>query len=322
MIIIKDKNKNSDISIIKSSTIAVINGNLNFSKIGYSAEDTSNAYDVLNDAIQYAEVVKKTYTDSKTYQSDAKLIYFPVVDTNNRTSCANMFKNCGSLQYVPPLTISNKCTSLNSMFYGCNLLTSIDVSNFDTSNVTNMAFMFNSCKLITTLDLSNWDISNVTDISSMFSSCSKLTAIDLSNWNTNNVTNMASMFRYCELITALDLSNWNTINVTNMAYMFNSCELITVLDLSNWDVSNVTSMSSMFSSCTSLTNFQAPQNINVNIAFNGCNNLTIDSLLSILNNLTDRTATTTLTCTLGTINLNKLTDEQKAIATAKNWVLK
>ena len=244
MIIIKDKNKNSDISIIKSSTIAVINGNLNFSKIGYSAEDTSNAYDVLNDAIQYAEVVKKTYTDSKTYQSDAKLIYFPVVDTNNRTSCANMFKNCGSLQYVPPLTISNKCTRLNSMFYGCNLLTSIDVSNFDTSNVTNMAFMFNSCKLIT------------------------------------------------------------------------------VLDLSNWDVSNVTSMSSMFSSCTSLTNFQAPQNINVNIAFNGCNNLTIDSLLSILNNLTNRTATTTLTCTLGTINLNKLTDEQKAIATAKNWVLK
>ena len=47
------------------------------------------------------------------------------------------------------------------MFYGCRNLTSLDVSHFDTSNVTNMYYMFYNCSGLTTLDLSSWNCDKV-----------------------------------------------------------------------------------------------------------------------------------------------------------------
>lgn len=50
-------------------------------------------------------------------------------------------------------------------------------------------------------------------------------------------------------------------------------------------------------------------------------NVNIQSLIQILNNLADRTGQTRYILTLGPANLAKLTAEQKAIATNKNWTL-
>lgn len=50
-------------------------------------------------------------------------------------------------------------------------------------------------------------------------------------------------------------------------------------------------------------------------------NINIESLIQILNNLADRTGQTGYILTLGLVNLEKLTSEQKAIATSKNWTL-
>lgn len=50
-------------------------------------------------------------------------------------------------------------------------------------------------------------------------------------------------------------------------------------------------------------------------------NTNIESLIQILNNLADRTGQTRYILTLGPANLEKLTSEQKAIATSKNWTL-
>lgn len=50
-------------------------------------------------------------------------------------------------------------------------------------------------------------------------------------------------------------------------------------------------------------------------------NINIESLIQILNNLADRTGQTRYILTLGAANLEKLTAEQKAIATSKNWTL-
>lgn len=56
-----------------------------------------------------------------------------------------------------------------------------------------------------------------------------------------------------------------------------------------------------------------------------CPKLTVDSLMVVINALYDYVGNndeTTQTCTLGEINLAKLTDEQIAIATLKGWILK
>ena len=50
-------------------------------------------------------------------------------------------------------------------------------------------------------------------------------------------------------------------------------------------------------------------------------NINIESLIQILNNLADRTGQTGYILALGPANLEKLTSEQKAIATSKNWTL-
>ena len=63
------------------------------------------------------------------------------------------------------------------MFKDCSALTTLDVSNFDTQNVTDMSRMFNDCSALTTLDLSSFETQNVTDMSRMFKSCSALTTI-------------------------------------------------------------------------------------------------------------------------------------------------
>ena len=47
-------------------------------------------------------------------------------------------------------------TDMTSMFYGCNAITSLDLSSFNTSNVMNMNSMFDGCSSLTSLDISSF----------------------------------------------------------------------------------------------------------------------------------------------------------------------
>ena len=63
------------------------------------------------------------------------------------------------------------------MFSNCSGLTSLDLSSFNTSNVTSMKSMFEICSGMTSLDLSNFDTSKVTSMYDMFLDCNSLTTI-------------------------------------------------------------------------------------------------------------------------------------------------
>ena len=47
------------------------------------------------------------------------------------------------------------------MFCDCESLTNINLSNFNTENVTNMSFMFYGCKSLTNINLANFNTKNV-----------------------------------------------------------------------------------------------------------------------------------------------------------------
>ena len=49
---------------------------------------------------------------------------------------------------------------MGSMFDGCQSLQKINVSNFDTSNVSDMSYMFSSCKSLTSIDVSHFNTKN------------------------------------------------------------------------------------------------------------------------------------------------------------------
>ena len=50
------------------------------------------------------------------------------------------------------------------MFSGCNSLTNLNLSNFNTQNVTNMSFMFSECDSLTNINLSNFNTQNITNM--------------------------------------------------------------------------------------------------------------------------------------------------------------
>jgi len=142
---------------------------------------------------------------------------------------------------------TSKVTDMSSMFSGMSSLTTLDLSNFNTSKVTDMGTMFAGMSNLTTLNLSNFNTSKVTDMGGMFAHMSNLTNIDLSNFDTSKVTYMGSMFAGMSSLTTLDLSNFNTSKVTYMSDMFSEMLNLTSLDISNFDTSNVTKMNQMFS---------------------------------------------------------------------------
>ena len=195
--------------------------------------------------------------------------------------------------------ITNNNTDYEYLFYKYNG-TELDLSSFDTSNVTNMGFMFYNCSKLTSLDLSNFNTSNVTDMGSMFQFCSKLISLDLSNFDTSKVTDMSSMFAYCSSLISLDMSNCDASKCTGSSSM------------------SIVGTSSL-NACTALVDFIAPKNISAPMNVTYCTALSHDSLMSIINNLI--TVTSSKKLTLGTTNLAKLSDEEKAIATNKGWTL-
>ena len=86
-----------------------------------------------------------------------------------------------------------KLTTCSGMFSGCKGLTSINLSNFDTSNVTAMGSMFYNCTSLTSINLSNFDTSNVTAMGYMFYNCKGLTSIDIRSFSSINLSNCSLM---------------------------------------------------------------------------------------------------------------------------------
>ncbi len=112
-----------------------------------------------------------------------------------------------------------------------------------------------------------------------------------------------------------------TSGFNGMANMFYNCRKLESID--EFYPSVNTKFSGTFSTCYGLTKIIFMSEIAVDgLAISHCSKINKESLMSILNQLKDYTGTgTTKTVTLGTTNLAKLTDAEKAIATQKGWTL-
>ena len=61
---------------------------------------------------------------------------------------------------------------MSDMFSWCSSLTSLDLSNFDTSKITNFDFMFKDCSKLTEITVSNkWVVGTSASTDSMFNNC-------------------------------------------------------------------------------------------------------------------------------------------------------
>ena len=210
---------------------------------------------------------------------------------------------------------TSKGTFFSNMFYYCSNLTAIP--KIDTSNCTNFSNMFTMCSKLTTVP--EIDTSKGTIFSNMFDNCAKLTTVP--KVNTSNGTDFSYMFRGCKVLTTVP--EMDTSNGTNFNYMFSGCNTLTTIP--KMDTTKGTMLDNLFMDCHALENitftgtFKIKKNLSV---FSYSNNLTVDSLMSFINALSDNSSlSTTYTVTIGSTNLAKLTEEQIAIATNKNIIL-
>ena len=238
-----------------------------------------------------------TFKDMFTSDIGLKSLNVSNFKTDKVNDFSNMFSSCKALKSITGLdtwkttgAILDKPTDINMslMFAYDDNLNTLDLSNFDTSNVTTFKDMFTSDIGLKSLNVSNFKTDKVNDFSNMFSSCKALKSItgldtwkttgaildkptdinmslmfayndnletlNLSKFDTSNVINFYAMFFYCKKLTSIaGLNNWKTKSATNMSSMFAGCQnLESITGLDNWDTTAATNMSSMFASATSL----------------------------------------------------------------------
>ena len=129
---------------------------------------------------------------------------------------------------------------------------------------------------------------------------------------------MDGMFNGCSSLTSIP--QIDTSKVTFMNDMFYNCSSLTSIPLLH--VNNVAQIGSILWGCRSVKYLGGFQGLRLSITsgfLDQCPDLTVESLMNVINNLA--TVYSNQTLCFGSINLNKLTAQQKAIATNKGWTL-
>ena len=241
------------------------------------------------------------------------------LDVSQGTVFESMFTKCSNLKTVSNFNTSN-ATSLKYCFNECGSL--ISVNDLNVPVATDLSYTFNNCKsLVSPPKFLNCV---ATKFEHCFDGCSKLESVEL--FNTENATSFYYMFNNCSKLKTIP--NFSTSKVANFGYCLN--QTVSLESLPLIDMSSATNITGFFGYTTmqKLTQLGGFKNLKIswtNNALNVCPNLTKESVMNVINNLYDfrgnGDSTTTKSLKLGATNMAKLTDDEKAIATAKGWVL-
>lgn len=271
------------------------------------------------------------------------------LDTSKFTSFSNMFKNIRNIKSLNLKGfVKSNIKVLSNMFYGSNF-ESIDMSEWDTSNVISTMGMFYSCRNLKSIDISKLKFGKLEQISGMFYYCNSLTGdLILPEMDISKCTSLKEMFYMCSASDIIGLENWDTSNITDMYFAFRNSKIHT-LDISKWNLPKGYNMQNMFQECTNLqtlsefdaqyarlinyiffgtsnlVNFGGLKNLGkgydtTSSANNGyytldlsyCKKLTEQSIINVLNNLYDIKAKgcKTQKVVLGSTNIAKLTSTE------------
>lgn len=338
----------SECTNLTEANINTSNGT-NFSKIFYNCSKLINVINTgdfskgldFTDAFRNTRVtddaVQKFSFDSITNGSamfgyGTKITQLPKFNHETITNMGEMFWQCslsdlgtddlnfpnvtnaecifGETQVVkaPNLSFPN-ATSAKGIFRDCLNLTS--VANFNIPNATNVAEAFKGCTNLTTIGVLS--IPKMQTFNNLFYNCKTLESIE--QFNVSSATNLALLFARSNNLKSVNFVN-STSKVTNFSGLFaGKTVLETVKGL---DLSSATNLVSMFASCSNLKNITFVENsIKINFNLGSSSLLSDESIQSLINGLA--TVETAQNLTIHNDVATKLTDEQKATISSKNW---
>ncbi len=229
------------------------------------------------------------YTSRKIIVEDTKVL----IDFSTIMSVDDMFNGFGSMEYIDlPNNFARIATSARSFLDSCALLKSFTFPRNSFKNVKQCTHFFFGCKNLTSISDINLGV-NVLSADSCFSSCEKLTS--------------------------LDLSGGFGVNMRHGNLLFRNCKNLQMINLPENFASNAIALYNFFSACTELMEIHGGIYAKISFSLSDCTKLTHESLMNVINSLQQVDSQKSLS--LGSTNLAKLTDDEKAIATAKGWTL-
>ena len=183
------------------------------------------------------------------------------------------------------LNLSNfnttKVTNMARMLEALPSLTSLNIANFNTENVEDMRDMLGGLINLPALDIANFRTSKVRDMSGMFYNLKQVQNLDVSRFDTSKVTDFSRMFLGNSNIQNLNLSNFNTQVATDLSYMFYGMSNLKNLNIQSFNTENVKDMNSMFAftlriPTLNLSHFDTRNVTNMSDMFYGCGSTGID----------------------------------------------
>ena len=170
-----------------------------------------NLVEYINESYEYTHNLSKSEQDWVNYNKDKSEVQPKIKNKVQPKSKKELIKiiNDSFEKGVYDLNFidTSKITDMSELFclgvklrkFDKSIQKSINISDWDVSNVKDMSYMFHKCTYFN-CDLSRWDVSNVKDMSYMFQFCYDLNC-DLSGWNVSNVLDMRDMFYGCNKLT-------------------------------------------------------------------------------------------------------------------------
>ena len=179
--------------------------------------------------------------------------------------------------------------------------TSLTVGSFD--------YIYVGSKVTTT---PTYQFNNLQLLDHTWSDCECLTNVPiLPTYDTTHFT-----YTWSGCISLLTIPPFNFGSAVDISGCFNGCCSLTTLPYMN--LSSVTNATNAWAGCVDLTILGGFGAISTDFSLSDSPLLTVDSLMNVIN---QAGTVTGKTMNLGYENLNKLTDEQKAVATNKGWTL-
>lgn len=304
------------------TSITFPNGALTqISSMGYAFYNCSSLTSIIFPEGSLAQV--KTINDTFQNCSSLTSIVFPEGSLRLVSTMSWTFEHCPRLTSVIfPEGALTQVTDMVWTFYGCSSLASVIIPNGALTQVKNMYWTFKDCLSLASITFPEGALTQVLSMYYTFHTCNSLTSITFPDGALTQVTTVESAFFACSSLTSITFPEGALTQLKSISNTFIYCRNLTSITFPEGTLTQVTTMSYTFAGCSKLqdlTIYNLP-NINLyNIGFSSCTSLTLQSLQNIINALP--VTTSGYKCTIGTTNLNKLSDADIQIATDKGWIL-
>ena len=186
----------------------------------------------------YEITLKVNGTGIKNILSDSSFYTYPCPTylylngdlIQDNTDCRNI--NITELDSIIKLIWNNNISTTNGMFYNCTEITEIDMTNFDTSSVTDMNEMFSMCSSLKSLKVSNLNTESVISFENMFCNCTSLKSLNLESFTNPSAISLYRMFYNCENLEYINIKNFEekeNLNIDEMFYNISQNAVICLL---------------------------------------------------------------------------------------------